>query len=925
MVREDVTDSVRLLLTAVNATKGRYGLTMPIEVLMGRKTARVKQQSFDNLPVHGSGADRSEEYWKAVGDAAISECLLDGQSSGKGFGKKQLLIYSVSVLGQKMLSGDYVCPVFADVTAHAQQVQGEREARAAKKARAGKRIATPRQNASSPTVAPPTLTSSAVPETGSSSGVGTQSQRLEAEVSFAEGSRNDNGLQPAPHPEPIKTASSSSLPKKLEASLLPYQRAGVAFAVQRSGRVLIGDDMGLGKTIQGLAICAAFRRDWPALLVVPNSVRLMWADELARWIPDIGPWGVNLVKSGQDLFGLKDERACFHIVTYGILTRASAVRDFLRAHHFKIVLVDESHMMKNKDTQRTQEILRATSNAAHVVLLSGTPALARPIELFTQVEAVQPGLFGSYSNFTKRFCDPKWTPFGMDVTGASNLEELHALLRPIMVRRLKRDVLTELPSKRRQRVQIEVSADRLAECAAIRDQSGQLDTETQAREKRRLLMQLYRTSSEAKIEPVCEYVEDLINGGCKFLVFAHHLVMLDALEAAAVRCKVQYIRIDGGVNSHERTRRVAEFQSNEKVQIAILAIQAAGVGLTLTAASTVVFAELHWTPGVLVQAEDRVHRIGQKSSVNIHYLVATGTIDDIIWSSVANKVEIVSAFCDGHKDRLVAKLTSTDNAMNAAGLSLGGRLAGMGQEDLDDEGEGLLAASQSVPSFVQKTGGNDNEKSKHKSGYSVLSMLQGKGPTSRIDCWICGSCSVRNAAGTRICSMCSSPRKEVTDSLPRRFAQGPSCESEKDALIIDVEGVTEPASDLQNGHSIAASTATAFVHGFVVSRDTGRIHVMNAGDQPVGFNFKLIDWEVLITSEETPREVVSETSAFLAEWAALLPTEQRQLVDQVLRPPLRAALHMHKASTARTRKRARVDVTSGEAHIDGELGTRLHD
>merc|ERR1719247_3546964 len=110
---------------------------------------------------------------------------------------------------------------------------------------------------------------------------------------------------------------------------MPFHRDGVAFAVRQGGRVLIGDDMGLGKTIQAIATCCAFRAAWPVLVVVPNSVRLVWADELERWIPDLGPGGVNIVHHGQDVAGLRSEAASFHILTYGLLARENPVRDFL--------------------------------------------------------------------------------------------------------------------------------------------------------------------------------------------------------------------------------------------------------------------------------------------------------------------------------------------------------------------------------------------------------------------------------------------------------------------------------------------------------------------------------------------------------------------------------------------------------------------
>ena len=301
------------------------------------------------------------------------------------------------------------------------------------------------------------------------------------------------------------------LPPALDKALMPFQRAGVAFAVRRGGRVLIGDDMGLGKTIQAIATCCAFRQDWPVVVVVPNSLRLVWADELERWIPELGPHGVNVVKTGHDVAGLTSAGASFHIITYGILSRASPVRDHLRAHSpFKSIVVDESHMIKNRSSLRAREILQIVRHASRVILLSGTPALARPLDLYTQIEAIEPGLFKSYTAFTSRYCAPKWTPFGMDFTGASNLGELHALLRPIMVRRLKANVLSELPAKRRQRIMLEVeqgAAGATTACASLRAELDAVHPDDQPA-KHRILMQMYTETSKVKEAPVCEYVEN---------------------------------------------------------------------------------------------------------------------------------------------------------------------------------------------------------------------------------------------------------------------------------------------------------------------------------------------------------------------------------------------------------------------------------
>merc|ERR1712216_1002751 len=204
------------------------------------------------------------------------------------------------------------------------------------------------------------------------------------------------------------------------------------------------------------------------------------------------------------------------------------------------------------------------------------------------IKAIQPDLFPSYGKYTSRYCAPKWTPFGMDVSGASNLKELNSHLQGIMVRRLKSEVLTELPSKRRQRIQLEVDASAVASLSSIKEElqaSGQDNKDA----KHALLMQLYVESCHAKVAPVCEYVLDLLQGGCKFLVFGHHRAMLDALETAVKGKSVKYIRIDGSVSATERHRQVKLFQAEDTVQVAILGLMAAGVGITLTAASTVVF------------------------------------------------------------------------------------------------------------------------------------------------------------------------------------------------------------------------------------------------------------------------------------------------------------------------------------------------
>ena len=160
-------------------------------------------------------------------------------------------------------------------------------------------------------------------------------------------------------------------------------------------------------------------------------------------------------------------------------------------------------------------------------------------------------------------------------------------------------------------------------------------------------MEAYRLTGMAKINGAVEYICSLLENDVKLLIFAHHLLILDRIQENLEKKKIKFIRIDGNVQMGERQNRVDAFQTKSEIMAALLGITAAGVGLTLTASSTVVFAEMHWTPALMLQAEDRAHRIGQESSVNCHYLVGEGTLDSLLYSFFLRKSQNVSSFVDG--------------------------------------------------------------------------------------------------------------------------------------------------------------------------------------------------------------------------------------------------------------------------------------
>ncbi|XP_042565675.1 LOW QUALITY PROTEIN: SWI/SNF-related matrix-associated actin-dependent regulator of chromatin subfamily A-like protein 1 [Clupea harengus] len=432
-------------------------------------------------------------------------------------------------------------------------------------------------------------------------------------------------------------ADLSEVDATLVSSLMQFQRVGVNYAVAKDGRLLLADDMGLGKTVQAICIAAYYRKEWPLLVVSPSSVRFTWAEAFRRWLPSVGADSVNVVVTGRDNL----RGGLVNIVSYDLLSRVDKQKP---AEPFNVLIMDESHFLKNMKTARCRAALPLLKAAKRVILLSGTPAMSRPSELYSQILAVSPSLFPRFHDFGARYCDAKQLAWGWDYSGSSNLLELRLLLgETLMLRRLKREVLSQLPAKQRKVVIVTTDGINARTKAALSSAAKNLasGSNNKMKEKEALLV-YYNHTAEAKIRPIMEYIMDMLECGReKFLVFAHHKVVLDSVTKELQEKGVNYIRIDGSTPSAERQQLCERFQFSEKSCVAVLSITAANMGITLHAADLVVFAELFWNPGVLIQAEDRVHRIGQTSNVDIHYLVAKGTADDHLWPMIQEKMKIL--------------------------------------------------------------------------------------------------------------------------------------------------------------------------------------------------------------------------------------------------------------------------------------------
>ena len=427
-----------------------------------------------------------------------------------------------------------------------------------------------------------------------------------------------------------KERNPNDLPEKIRKSLYNFQMEGIKFGINHHCRFLLADEMGVGKTLQAISLAYIYRESWPVLVVCPGSMKYNWKGEIQTWL-GLKDYRINIINSSRQKLS---QEAYFYIISYDLMRN---VIKKMRQMTFDFVILDEAHSIKNKDSLRAKNILPIAVRAKRLIIMTGTPLLAKPYEGYPLLYALRPDIFCYFKKFAYRYCDPQPTPMGINWSGTSNTKELHWILSCLMVRRLKSDVLNQLPPKRRQKIEIATNEKVIHELKRTRKNvKGRKGT-----------LECYTLTSKAKIEGVLAYISDIIDAKEKFIVFAYHHEMLDALEKLCKEKRIDYMRIDGTTKQETRYQYVNYFQLNKSCQVGILSIIAASTGITLTAAHMVIFAELTWTPSIMIQAEDRVHRIGQKSEfVDIKYLYGKETLDDFILDKLQKKLTIVSTTLD---------------------------------------------------------------------------------------------------------------------------------------------------------------------------------------------------------------------------------------------------------------------------------------
>jgi SWI/SNF-related matrix-associated actin-dependent regulator of chromatin subfamily A-like protein 1 len=484
----------------------------------------------------------------------------------------------------------------------------------------------------------------------------------------------------------------------LKMQLRPFQKVGVLTAIKFE-RCFIADEMGLGKTAESIAAVEKLNA-YPCLVVVPASLKLNWQREINMWVNRSSKIISGVIKRDEDDNIIPvDYDADFVIINYDILDRDATKKknkeniddnqeekishlSSMEEIKFKSIIFDESHYIKNHKAQRTKAIKKLAKGIKYRFALTGTPLLNKPKELMTQLDALDRlDSFGGFWSFAKRYCGAFETEFGWSMGDSTNLDELHDKLDKLcMIRRLKIDVLKELPPKQRTYLPIEIDNEeeyklavkdfrkwlrkKLIDPEQYKNEVEHLKNLTKSQKK--LLIEskinsridktlsaealvkieyLKQLTVRGKMTKFKEFIDNALEQGIKLVVFATHKDIQNELwEIYKDRNATRIFAEDTLV---ERDKNISKFQTDDSCRLIIASLKAGGVGITLTKSSTVVFIEFGWTPADHDQAEDRCHRMGQNDSVNCYYLYGKDTIDEGTIELIQKKRSIAEAAIDG--------------------------------------------------------------------------------------------------------------------------------------------------------------------------------------------------------------------------------------------------------------------------------------
>lgn len=461
------------------------------------------------------------------------------------------------------------------------------------------------------------------------------------------------------------------VPRALNAELRPYQKEGFKWINEITdlgfGGVL-ADDMGLGKTLQIIAFLLSQKKS-KSIVVVPTSVIYNWMDEFEKFAPSIKIGLVHGSKSKRDKvlrdfkrgLGIKVEEENLKEKSYEkydvLLTTYGTLKNDEKAYEnlsFDYCIIDEAQNIKNPAAQATLSVKNIKSRCN--IALTGTPIENNLMELWSIFDFVMPGYLFTKDRFRERF-----------ILDESNLSELKSLITPFILRRLKEDVLSELPEKLEKKYLVEMKGKQKQLYSfyvkAIKNQLNEnKSSEKSGRDKINLFSYLTKlreicldpslvvpdyTGGSSKLTVVKEIVKDASESGKKILLFSQFTSVLQKIEEDFKKEDISYLYLDGGTSAKDRVERVKKFNEDSNIKVFLISLKAGGVGLNLTSASMVIHFDPWWNPAVEDQATDRAHRFGQENKVEVIKLVAKDTIEEKIVLMQEDKRELIQSLMDG--------------------------------------------------------------------------------------------------------------------------------------------------------------------------------------------------------------------------------------------------------------------------------------
>lgn len=424
--------------------------------------------------------------------------------------------------------------------------------------------------------------------------------------------------------------------------LYPFQEQGVQFLTEQKHRFL-ADEMGLGKTPQ--AVRAMDKIDAKtAIVICPATIKINWARQINAW--SLKKRTIFIVKTGQDII---PPHAGVIIINYELVISPKIYKQLKKrgeVQGYDVAIIDEARYLKSMDAKRTRRILGKGSFLQHANYkwaLDGTPVPNRPIELFPILKTFAPEViepYTAYSEYGLYFCKGKKDFFGFNFKGASNIAELQQRLKPFMLRRLLKDVLPQMPGK----VDSVIELDLIPTCDT---------SDTPPATVRKQLAVL-------KIPSACSFVRDKLTSVEKLVVFAHHR---DVIEAVTHNMRDEgAVKLYGGMSVEDKQKSIDSFVHNPSTRIIVCQTVAGGTGVDglQGVCNHVVFVELDWSPGVMDQAIDRLHRIGQKNTLFIYYLAVPNSMDTDMDRVLELKRNVINQLITGDDVKMTIEQTLLD-------------------------------------------------------------------------------------------------------------------------------------------------------------------------------------------------------------------------------------------------------------------------